>query len=125
MALINCPECKKEISERAFLCPNCGFPIKKPKPLSNKLKYKRPANSNLPDAFYEELALIVKTLGLISAVRFYNESTGKGLKESKDCVDQFTRMNRIAPKKKPGGCILITILAIVGIAAIAWYFLRS
>jgi len=29
MALINCPECKKEISDMAESCPNCGFPIAK------------------------------------------------------------------------------------------------
>lgn len=27
MALINCPECNKEISGSASQCPNCGFPI--------------------------------------------------------------------------------------------------
>ena len=27
MALITCPECGKEISDRATSCPNCGFPI--------------------------------------------------------------------------------------------------
>ena len=27
MALINCPECGKEISDRAYSCPTCGFPI--------------------------------------------------------------------------------------------------
>ncbi len=27
MALIKCPECGKEISERAQSCPNCGCPI--------------------------------------------------------------------------------------------------
>lgn len=27
MALINCPECNKEISDKAASCPNCGFPI--------------------------------------------------------------------------------------------------
>lgn len=27
MALINCPECNKEISDKANSCPNCGFPI--------------------------------------------------------------------------------------------------
>ena len=27
MALISCPECGKEISERAQSCPNCGCPI--------------------------------------------------------------------------------------------------
>lgn len=27
MALIKCPECKKEISDQAITCPNCGYPI--------------------------------------------------------------------------------------------------
>lgn len=27
MALINCPECNKEISDKASNCPNCGCPI--------------------------------------------------------------------------------------------------
>lgn len=29
MALIRCPECGKEISDKAESCPNCGFPILK------------------------------------------------------------------------------------------------
>lgn len=28
MALINCPECNKQVSDKAVACPNCGFPIK-------------------------------------------------------------------------------------------------
>lgn len=28
MALINCPECGREISDQALSCPNCGAPIK-------------------------------------------------------------------------------------------------
>ena len=27
MALINCPECNKEVSDKAKICPNCGFSI--------------------------------------------------------------------------------------------------
>lgn len=27
MSLINCPECGKEISDKATTCPNCGCPI--------------------------------------------------------------------------------------------------
>lgn len=27
MALIKCPECGKEISDKATVCPNCGYPI--------------------------------------------------------------------------------------------------
>ena len=29
MALIKCPECEKEISDKAAMCPNCGFEIPK------------------------------------------------------------------------------------------------
>lgn len=29
MALINCPECGKEISDKALACPNCGNPMNK------------------------------------------------------------------------------------------------
>lgn len=28
MALIKCPECNSEISDRAYNCPKCGYPIK-------------------------------------------------------------------------------------------------
>lgn len=31
MALINCPECNKEVSDKTFKCPNCGYTINKPK----------------------------------------------------------------------------------------------
>ena len=27
MALIKCPECGKEISDKASSCPSCGYPI--------------------------------------------------------------------------------------------------
>ena len=27
MALITCPECGKEVSDKATACPNCGYPI--------------------------------------------------------------------------------------------------
>lgn len=27
MALINCPECKEQISDKAFSCPKCGHPM--------------------------------------------------------------------------------------------------
>ena len=27
MALISCPECSKVVSDQAFFCPNCGYPL--------------------------------------------------------------------------------------------------
>ena len=32
MALINCPECSKSISDQSASCPNCGFPIARAAP---------------------------------------------------------------------------------------------
>ncbi len=37
MALINCPECSKEISDEAKVCPNCGKPLKPLKKKRNKI----------------------------------------------------------------------------------------
>lgn len=37
MALINCPECKKEISDTIEQCPHCGYKIKRKKSVNKKL----------------------------------------------------------------------------------------
>lgn len=29
MALIDCPECKEKISDKAASCPRCGFPMRR------------------------------------------------------------------------------------------------
>ena len=39
MALINCPECNKEISDQANSCPECGY-VLKPLTAKNKVNYK-------------------------------------------------------------------------------------
>ena len=31
MAIIQCPECKSNVSDKAYKCPNCGIMINKPK----------------------------------------------------------------------------------------------
>lgn len=40
MALINCPECGKEISDKAEVCIHCGYPIKKNNEEVNMQLYK-------------------------------------------------------------------------------------
>lgn len=37
MALIKCPNCQKEISDKAFSCPSCGFSLQKEEPQKQKL----------------------------------------------------------------------------------------
>lgn len=34
MSLIKCPECKREISDKAIACPHCGYPISNNKNIS-------------------------------------------------------------------------------------------
>lgn len=31
MALVSCPECNHQVSEKAFKCSSCGFQLRKPK----------------------------------------------------------------------------------------------
>lgn len=38
MALIECPECGKRISDKAEVCPNCGYPMRKRQPESDTEK---------------------------------------------------------------------------------------
>lgn len=37
MALINCPECNREVSDKAEICPNCGFAVAKHIERQNKI----------------------------------------------------------------------------------------
>ena len=46
--LIQCPECNKEISNKAIACPNCGFPISEN---TNKQRRKSNRRKRLPNGF--------------------------------------------------------------------------
>lgn len=39
MALITCPECKKQVSDKANSCPNCGYPMNLQKAAITSEKY--------------------------------------------------------------------------------------
>lgn len=43
MALVECPECKKEVSDQATACPHCGYPLREVVPTATPTKKaKRP-----------------------------------------------------------------------------------
>lgn len=47
--LISCPECSKQISDKAISCPNCGYPIQRePQKISRRRK---PTRMRLPNGF--------------------------------------------------------------------------
>ena len=47
MALIKCPECGKEISDKAKTCPNCGCPIKKITGTENEILEQTEENNSM------------------------------------------------------------------------------
>ena len=68
MALIKCPECGKEISDKAAICINCGFPLQQDhydkenkckidgqvKDIANIIKLIKAIPNKCKDIFYEE-----------------------------------------------------------------------
>lgn len=46
--LKTCPECKHSVSDKAYTCPNCGFPLNTPKISKPK---KRTSKTRLPNGF--------------------------------------------------------------------------
>lgn len=65
MALITCPECGKEISDKAKVCPNCGAPT--PSAIKKKENTKTAARTVAIRIF-----LLIMTVAVIAAAVWYN-----------------------------------------------------
>ena len=50
MALMKCPECELQVSDKAISCPHCGYPLKDPDQLKGRGKA-RPKHRRLPNGF--------------------------------------------------------------------------
>ena len=80
MALIKCPECGKEISDKAAICPNCGCPIRREPIESLQEEYaedEEESNSELwkNDIAYGILSIIICIFATIIAFRI-NDGIG-------------------------------------------------
>ena len=50
MALMKCPECELQVSDKAISCPHCGYPLKDPDQPKGRGKA-RPKHRRLPNGF--------------------------------------------------------------------------
>lgn len=68
MALVNCPECNESVSQKASVCPHCGYPMKpEEEPLQYELKKESSSDSH-GASFMRTLARIIWIGGLILAI---------------------------------------------------------
>ena len=51
MALINCPECSNSVSDKAFTCPCCGYPIQSMNKPQRQPYVRKPRHMKLPNKF--------------------------------------------------------------------------
>ena len=76
MAMINCPECNKEISNKAFVCPDCGYPLSNN--ISNadfSIKKKTPGKGfGVSGLVMGILGVIYSPLTLVSALEYMNSA---------------------------------------------------
>jgi len=85
MALINCPECGKEISDRAEKCINCGFPLTPVATINNQS--------------FEISWLKSNEVSQIEKIKIIREKTNIGLKEAIDFIDTY-KPNDIVSKQQ-------------------------
>lgn len=80
MALIKCPECGKEISDKAAACIHCGFPL-------SQLEKEEIVEDNNDGKFYKLILKNTPTDTKVKTIKLIMDIHGWGLKEAKDFVD--------------------------------------
>lgn len=101
--LSKCPECGKEISDKAVSCPGCGCPICQDK------------NTNYDvDVEYDELLseIIAKNgENKVACIRDFRLATGVGLSEAKAVVEDYLVKTSKTQEVKENVCANITLSA--------------
>jgi integrase len=81
--LINCPECNNEVSDQAYMCPRCGFPITATKTVTKQRKASK-KRKRLPNGFGSITEIKSKNLRnrFWARVTVGRDSVGKPIQKS-------------------------------------------
>lgn len=79
MALIKCPECGKEISDKSDKCIHCGFPLRST-PLLQE---------NINGKYYDVTFLKDTNIPFINKIKQLNELTNCGLVQAKEIAHKY------------------------------------
>ncbi|MDB6040693.1 MAG: Zinc-ribbon protein [Verrucomicrobiales bacterium] len=115
MALIKCPECSNDVSDKASSCPKCGYPIQSAIPLQT------------PDLKLLVTQCLLRD-GKIAAIKLYRDQTGAPLMESKQYVERLesTLPPGAMPKSSRRGCFALLVfgalLVSIGVVYLVWSF---
>lgn len=114
MALINCPECNKEVSDIAKTCPNCGFPISEieydVEEDNDGVFYKKPTGTLPPIekkpmhksvvTFIQFIIIIAIILSINSCLNSDNsDSTKEKTPQDYASYDEYVEAQRIVPEE--------------------------
>jgi len=87
MALINCPECSKQVSDKAEFCIHCGYPIQKygNKKLDESISEDK--HENIESLLYDVIILDIGISGIDVAIH-YGIITGVKYKEAEKMLEK-------------------------------------
>lgn len=84
MALIKCPECNNEISDKSNQCIHCGYPLQIAKNTECSINGK-----------VHDLSFILNNEDKIKSIKIFRDLTGCGLKDAKLTIDTIIEKQEI------------------------------
>lgn len=113
MALIKCPECAREISDKAVACPQCGFPIAKLSELASLPETVNCLDCRKAFAFNDE---VCPHCGLFNSQKYGIEETKSSENKPKCPSCGSMNIEKISLKNKVGAGALFGVFAIGHVA---------
>lgn len=65
MAIIKCPECQQDVSDRAPVCPHCGFPLESEKKIEPETTIAQKITAQIPRKTIWIVLAVVAVIGII------------------------------------------------------------